>query len=64
MFIKESFSEQILHSVKPRELHLIDPWKYESSEEYNDAWYGGKAQGGQAEMDERTSKCVLVSVVT
>jgi hypothetical protein len=47
------FSERILSIVKPVKLHLIDPWKYESSEAYKNAWYGGRAQGGQAEMDNR-----------
>jgi hypothetical protein len=47
------FSEQILRIVKPTKLELIDPWIYEPSERYKDAWYGGKAQGGQEEMDRR-----------
>ena len=50
---KGDFSDQILQTVKPKELHLIDPWKYEESSIYNGALYGGIAQGGQAEMDGR-----------
>ncbi|TAN52470.1 MAG: class I SAM-dependent methyltransferase [Methylococcaceae bacterium] len=47
------FSRRILHMVHPRELHLIDPWKHETRPVYQDAWYGGKAENGQQEMDER-----------
>jgi Methyltransferase domain len=47
------FAEEILRSQKPVMLHLIDPWRYEDRREYNEAWYGGKASGGQAVMDNR-----------
>ena len=47
------FSQEILEIVSPRELHLIDPWKHETSSEYKNALYGGLAKNGQAEMDER-----------
>jgi hypothetical protein len=46
------FSDRILRMVHPRELHLIDPWKYEDSEIYKKALYGGKIKNGQNEMDE------------
>jgi hypothetical protein len=47
------FSAELLRTVRPRRLHLIDPWRYEADTDYSEAWYGGKASGGQAEMDER-----------
>lgn len=47
------FSAQLLECVRPRELHLIDPWKYEVDKKYDRAWYGGMATNGQADMDAR-----------
>ncbi|MGH9641910.1 MAG: class I SAM-dependent methyltransferase [Terriglobales bacterium] len=47
------FSARILETVRPKALHLIDPWKHEESDAYKEAWYGGKAEGGQAGMDRR-----------
>ena len=46
-------SALIMDLVKPSKLHLIDPWRYEDSETYSEAWYGGTAKGGQSELDER-----------
>lgn len=50
------FSERILSRVKPKTLHLIDPWKYFDSEAYATSCYGGERGGSQAEMDERYLK--------
>jgi hypothetical protein len=47
------FSEEILRSVKPVRLHLIDPWEYQETAAYKDAWYGGRASEGQLTMDRR-----------
>ena len=47
------FSRRILDRVAPRNLHLIDPWKYEEDPAYAKAWYGGRVKGGQEEMDRR-----------
>jgi hypothetical protein len=47
------FSARVLQIVNPKELHLIDPWRYEQLDTYKEALYGGKAQGGQVEMDDR-----------
>jgi len=52
---KGDFSEEILNSISPQELHLIDPWEHQTSGIYKSAWYGGAAKGGQNEMDERYS---------
>jgi hypothetical protein len=47
------FSQVILEIVAPSRLHLIDPWKHEPSPLYQRALYGGRAEHGQAQMDER-----------
>lgn len=47
------FSAHILEVVKPAELHLIDPWEHQTGSEYRAAWYEGRAERGQREMDER-----------
>lgn len=47
------FSSAILAVVSPAQLHLIDPWMYEPSPTYERALYGGRAEKGQDEMDER-----------
>jgi len=50
------FSRLILETVVPKEFHLIDPWKHETSAAYKDAWYGGLAKKGQAEMNARYAR--------
>jgi hypothetical protein len=51
------FSQQLINSVTPQELHLIDPWEYQTGAKYEQAWYGGQAasdqKDGQQAMDER-----------
>lgn len=48
---KGGFSARILPMVRPRRLHLIDPWKHEPAEAYRKALYGGRQDDGQAGMD-------------
>jgi hypothetical protein len=47
------FSARLLRDLRPRELHLVDPWRLQRSATYAEAWYGGRATGGAAEMDAR-----------
>lgn len=47
------FSTEILRVVRPSSLHLIDPWKHETGDEYSKAWYGGTVKAGQGGMDTR-----------
>lgn len=48
-----AFSEHILRLAEPDILFLIDSWKHEESPVYKDAWYGGKLNETQKEMEER-----------
>ncbi len=48
---KGDFSHQIFKTARPSVLHLIDPWKFESSETYKASWYGGTAGVDQTHMD-------------
>jgi hypothetical protein len=46
-----NFSARILQLVQPKQLHLIDPWRYETSAVYNNAYYGGEIGQNQAHLD-------------
>jgi hypothetical protein len=45
------FSARVLSVVRPARLHLVDPWKFETSSGYEGARYGGAIAKNQAEMD-------------
>jgi SAM-dependent methyltransferase len=50
---KGAFTRRILERTQPSLLYLVDPWKYESSSQYKNSWYGGWLGGSQAHMDKR-----------
>lgn len=49
------FSAVLLRTVRPSELHLIDPWQFETGNEYGGpkgrAWYAGSRAKSQEDMD-------------
>jgi predicted O-methyltransferase YrrM len=45
------FAQRILHSRRPRELHLIDPWEHRAEAAYKHAFFGGGSADAQARMD-------------
>lgn len=45
------FSARILRAVRPRKLHLVDPWAFLSEERYRKARYGGAQAPDQSAMD-------------
>jgi predicted dehydrogenase len=47
------FSQRLLDEVRPKELHLVDPWEHQTTPAYTKAWYGGHAKGGAEEMARR-----------
>lgn len=46
------YAERILRAARPRQLHLVDPWRFFEEARYAEAIYGGRA-GSQAVMDAR-----------
>ncbi len=48
---KGEFSAQILESVRPSALYLIDPWEFQQAESYKNAWYGGTVARDQQDVD-------------
>jgi hypothetical protein len=46
---KGGFSSRILTESQPQELHLIDPWAFQS--EFSDRIFGGSSAKGQSDMD-------------
>ena len=50
---KGEFSQKILKLIKPKKLHLVDPWYYYQEQTYEHSLYGGKVGKNQQEMDTR-----------
>jgi hypothetical protein len=50
------FAAMILSVVGPRELHLIDPWRFESEKVYRRSLYGGLMGASQHRMDARYNR--------
>jgi hypothetical protein len=46
---KGDFSQRVLETVLPKELHLVDPWVFMPS--LPTRWYGGAVAKNQADMD-------------
>jgi hypothetical protein len=46
-------AERILALVRPRKLHLVDPWLFEKAAPYQVSLYGTKRGISQSHMDER-----------
>lgn len=47
------FSEQILSTIEPERLHLIDPWRHEEGPSFQESRYGNLGPEGQDVMDAR-----------
>jgi Methyltransferase domain len=48
---KGDFSRVLLDHVQPKELHLIDPWRFFDDPDHAGSFYGGAVAKGQGDMD-------------
>ncbi len=51
-----AFAEQILTTVSPRKLYLVDPWKALNGSEYSESWYAEKDQNYMDELHQLVSE--------
>lgn len=52
------FSRQILDTVRPACLHLIDPWEHHEGHDYTRSRYGGLGDEGQCIMEARYERVI------
>ena len=50
---RRRFLQAYSRRSQTKKMHLIDPWQYQAGKEFAEAYYGGKAKGGQTELDSR-----------
>jgi len=53
------FSKRIIKIVKPKKLHLIDPWEYQEEKIYKNSLYGGKGGNNQIEIEKKFQNVLI-----
>ena len=46
------FAAVILAQRRPQRLYLVDPWEYRTEDQYEQASYGGRMEGGQQALED------------
>jgi hypothetical protein len=49
---KGDFSRELIRALRPRRLHLVDPWRFAGDTAHSGSLYGGLHARSQADMEE------------